>query len=221
MTYLQLVNNVLKRLREDEVSTVTENDYSSLIGTFVNDARILVDDAWQWSSQKTTIDFDTTVGTKKYSLVGIKPRSEVQRVIDTAENRFLRYKAYNDYRRLTVQSTVPNSDPMYFSFNGTDTNGDMELHVYPAPNSIRTVEVDVIKRTTELEDDADTLTIPTNPVTQLAFAMAIQERGEVQGLSSTQQFAIGQRALQDAIALDAQYSLEELDWNNGYDWGRK
>ena len=36
MTYLELVNDVLVRLRESTVSTVGETTYSSLIGKFVN-----------------------------------------------------------------------------------------------------------------------------------------------------------------------------------------
>jgi hypothetical protein len=38
-TYLQAVNDVLVRLREEEVSTVSETTYSALIGKFVNDAK--------------------------------------------------------------------------------------------------------------------------------------------------------------------------------------
>jgi hypothetical protein len=34
-TYLQMVNDTLVRLRENEVSTVTESAYSTLIGKFV------------------------------------------------------------------------------------------------------------------------------------------------------------------------------------------
>ena len=41
MTYLQLVNSVLRRLRENEVDTVPETSYSVLIGDFVNDAKQL------------------------------------------------------------------------------------------------------------------------------------------------------------------------------------
>ena len=39
MTYLQLVNSVLRRLRENEVDSVNQNNYSKLIGEFVNDAK--------------------------------------------------------------------------------------------------------------------------------------------------------------------------------------
>ena len=46
MTYLNLVNNVLRRLREDVVTTVTNNTYSTMVGDFVNDAKELVETAW-------------------------------------------------------------------------------------------------------------------------------------------------------------------------------
>ena len=49
MTYLQAVNKVLKRLRENTVSSVDETLYSRLVGEFVNDANRMVEDAWDWS----------------------------------------------------------------------------------------------------------------------------------------------------------------------------
>ena len=48
MTYLNVVNNVLKRLRERTVSTVGESTYSTLIATLVNDAKESVEAAWNW-----------------------------------------------------------------------------------------------------------------------------------------------------------------------------
>ncbi len=46
--FLQLVNSVLRRMREDETSSVesTTDSYVKLIGEFVNDARRIVEDAW-------------------------------------------------------------------------------------------------------------------------------------------------------------------------------
>jgi hypothetical protein len=35
MTYLEAINSVLRRLREDEVATALESSYSALIGDFV------------------------------------------------------------------------------------------------------------------------------------------------------------------------------------------
>ena len=45
-TYLTLVNSVLKRLLEKTVTSVSQNQYSHLIGEFVNDAKREVEDAW-------------------------------------------------------------------------------------------------------------------------------------------------------------------------------
>ena len=39
MTYLNLVNNVLRRMREEEVASVSSNTYSKMVGDFVNDAK--------------------------------------------------------------------------------------------------------------------------------------------------------------------------------------
>jgi hypothetical protein len=59
MTYLQLVNSVLRRLREDEVSSVSQNSYSKLIGEFVNDAKRSVEDAYDWTALRTTLTVTT------------------------------------------------------------------------------------------------------------------------------------------------------------------
>ena len=49
MTYLELVNGVLTRLREKKVASLDTNPFVSLIGALVNDAKQSVEDAWQWS----------------------------------------------------------------------------------------------------------------------------------------------------------------------------
>ena len=61
MTYLQLINNVLKRLRESEVDTANETEYSALIGAFVNDAKQIVEASHSWSALRTSIEFDASL----------------------------------------------------------------------------------------------------------------------------------------------------------------
>lgn len=45
MNYLNAINRVLRRLREDEVSSVTSTAYAKLVGDYVNDAVRLVEDS--------------------------------------------------------------------------------------------------------------------------------------------------------------------------------
>ena len=46
MTYLDIVNNVLRRMREDEVSSIAETTYSKMVGDFVNDAKGIIETSW-------------------------------------------------------------------------------------------------------------------------------------------------------------------------------
>ena len=76
-TQLETVNNVLRRLREDTVSTINETVYSQLIAQFVNDAKADMEEiAYDWSAYITEID--TTVladGTTTYDLTDTNDRS--------------------------------------------------------------------------------------------------------------------------------------------------
>ena len=58
MTYLQLINSVLVRLREQEITAEqfdsNSNPYWKFIGSTINDAKDRVEDAWQWSALRST-----------------------------------------------------------------------------------------------------------------------------------------------------------------------
>ena len=71
MTYLEAINKVLRRLREDEVTSPDATAYSKLIGEFVNDAVRLVEDAWDWGELRTTRPVLATAGTSSYSITGL------------------------------------------------------------------------------------------------------------------------------------------------------
>ena len=45
MTYLNLMNNVLRRLREEETTSVTGTTYVKMVGDFINDAKKLVEES--------------------------------------------------------------------------------------------------------------------------------------------------------------------------------
>ena len=70
MTYIDLINNVLRRLREDTVDTANGTDYSALIGDLVNDAKKIVENSFDWTALRDSITLTTTRGTSEYSLTG-------------------------------------------------------------------------------------------------------------------------------------------------------
>ena len=60
MTFLNLMNNVLRRLREEEVSSVTESTFAKMTGDFINDAKHIVEESNDWSALRSTISISTT-----------------------------------------------------------------------------------------------------------------------------------------------------------------
>ena len=97
MTYLNLVNNILRRLRERTVSTVEENAYSTLIGVLVNDAKEEIENAWNWSALRTTLSATTTSGTFNYELNGSQNRFRMLNVVNDTGNFFMEYRNAKEF----------------------------------------------------------------------------------------------------------------------------
>lgn len=209
MTYLQLVNSVLRKLREDEVTTVNENDYSKLIGDFINDSVSYIESSWDWSSLRDTIIINTIASQDTYSLTDFGIRSEVMSVYNVTNKYELtsRTKGYIVDKQYTTDYT---SAPRSFTLNGTDANNDTKIVLYPTPDKAYTIEANVVLRDTSLSNDNDSTKLPSLPIVQLAFAYALRERGETGGQSASEQVIIAQQDLSNAIALDAGNNAGEL-----------
>lgn len=217
MTYLQLVNMVLRRLRENEVTTlqgvVRQNSYPRLIGDFINDAKRMVEQAWDWSSLRTTQTVTTEAGIFNYVLTGSNNRFEVLNVLNDTSNWRMHYQTADWFDDAYLMGdTVNSGSPAYYSFNGVDANGDTQVDVYPKPDGVYTLRFNVIQRNADLSADTDTVIVPYRPIVLLAQAMAIEERGEDSGNASTWAYQQAQAALSDEIALDSARHPEELIW---------
>ena len=212
MTYLQLVNSVLRRLRENAVTGVDQNTYSRLIGEFVNDAKRYCEDAWDWSALRTTLTATTQSDVFNYALTDSGQRIKVFRVIDDTSDRFVEYQTAAWMSNAFLNGTAANGAPQYYSFNGVDANGDTLVDFYPIPDDAYTIRFEVVQRTERFDDDNDTLVIPDDPVIQWAYGYALRERGETGGQSAVEQFLLAKESLSDAIALDAQKHPEETIW---------
>jgi len=212
MTYLELVNNVLKRLRERTVNSVSESSYSELIGVFVNDAKSEVENAWNWSALRNTLTLTTSSGIFNYELNGTGNNFSVMDVVSEDGNYFMEYRTQHDFNQFYLNQTPTSGIPRYYNFNGVSSDGDTLVDVYPKPDAVYTIYFNIIQRTGDLTNNSDSLTVPSQPVLLLAYAKAVEERGEDAGMSSTSAYATAARVLNDAIAQDAQRHTEELEW---------
>ncbi len=212
-TRLQLVNAVLRRLREPEVDSVNENSYSKLIGDIVNDAKKLVEAAWDWSALRTTLTINTVADTSNYSLTGSADKVKELNVINDTSNLVMQYQTNNWFDEQYYINTPATGAPNDYTYGGVDTNGNQTIDVYPKPDAVYALRVDVVKRNAVLSADTDTLDVPENPVIQLAVALATRERGETGGTSTAEYFQIANKYLSDAVAHDAGRHPETLIFN--------
>jgi len=225
MTYLNLVNNVMRRLREDEVASVQSTTYSKMIGDFVNDAKSMVEDSWDWSALRTTLTVETTKDVFNYAMTGAGNSFKILHAYNDTDNWDMEYRTPIWFDQRYMMQEPVSGPPRYYTFNGVDNNGDTQIDLYPKPDKDGTIlrlnvlnrgqitdGVGDVIRPKILENDTDEVLIPYLPILHLSVALASRERGETGGTSTPEYFGIADRSLSDAIALDAQKHPEETIW---------
>ncbi len=202
MTFLQLINNVLIRLRETQVSTNNETAYSTLIGLFVNDAKRQIEDSFSWNVLGTTVTITTVAATYVYSLTGAGQKFQVQDAINVTSNVGLQNITFVEMNR--YQNLVPTTNglPQYYSFDGVDGNGDTQVVLYPRPDGVYSIPFSLTVPQAALAADATSVLVSDSLVVQNAYARALVERGEDGGLNSSEAYQLYRGMLADQIALE-------------------
>jgi hypothetical protein len=212
-TYLELVNDILVRMREPEVTTVQENVLSKLIGKLVNDAKRQVEDAYKWSALITDITVTTTADTTSYSVTGSGSRYKVSELHNTTKFIGLSPISLARYNLWSGSSASPQrSSPAYYCFNGINSVGDAKVMLWPIPDAAYNINVQLYVPQDALAADSDTLKVPSEPVILGAFARALVERGEDGGLNSSEAYGLYKASLADAIAIESSRFIEDDSW---------
>jgi hypothetical protein len=211
-TYVNVVNNVLTRLREPTVTSVQDTTYAKLIGLMVNDAKREVEDAYDWNALAATVTLTTVDGTYNYTLTNSKTRFRVIDVLNDSSNYALQYATTTWMNKQFLLLDSVRSSPYYYNFNGVNTNGDTQVDLYPIPNAEYTLRFNVTLPQDDLSTDSTKLLVPSHLVEQLAYSKAIAERGEDAGVSSAEAYSIYRNSLANAIAIEANHYLEKVEW---------
>jgi len=203
MTYLELVNDVLVRLRESTVSTVGETTYSSLIGKFVNDAKRQIEDTYTWNVLNQTVTVTTATNTSSYSLTGTGQKFRIAEALNTTSNIVLSNIAVSDMNRKLSFGTPASGIPAQYCFSGSDSSGDTKVDLYPIPSGVFTLKFEVTIPQANLTSDSTSVKVLDYLVTQSAYARALIERGEDGGTNSSEAYALFKGMLSDAIAMES------------------
>jgi hypothetical protein len=215
MTYLELVNDVLIRMREDPIDSIGGSSQAELgdpvaymVKQFVNDAKRVVEDSHVWNALRDEWVVVTSQGTSTYPLTGSGGRAVLESVF-SAWGGAIREATLNKIRKDSLRGGE--NTPMYYAIDGTDANGDARIRLSPTPKAAGNFHVYGFKYQDDLQKDTDVLKVPHKPVVYYALALAARERGEVGGQTSTDIFGLAKNYLSDAIALDAaSNSLDDI-----------
>lgn len=211
-TYLDLVNDVLKRLREPTVTSVGDTDYSRMIGVLINDSKREVEDAYDWNALSDTLTAVTAADVFNYVLVGSRTRFRVIDVYNDTKDWEMRYAPTTWMNRQFVITDVQKNAPEYYNFNGVDSNGDTQVDIYPIPDGVYNLRFNLIIPQADLSADNDRILVPSHLVSMLAYAKAIAERGEDSGNLSSEAYQMYRLSLADAVAIERNHYLEETVW---------
>ena len=185
MTYRQLINEVLIRLREATIDTdwsgaindsADVSDYEKVIGSLVNDTKRSIESYHDWLVLRETVDITTVNGTKNYNLSSGQDFKIIDVINNATGNQLVQVsKAYLNRERYPTDST---GEPHYYGFNGADSSNNLKVDLSPTPSKAETISFDMVKYQDTLTTATTTLKIPAQPVILGAWARAIAERGE-------------------------------------------
>lgn len=212
MTYLQLINAVLRRLREDEVTDVEQSAYVKLIGDFINEAKREVEDATNWVQLRSTIQIVTEPEELRYNLTGAGHRYRILQVLNDTEDYELKLAPSRWMTNKLIGSGDPVfGKPQYYDVNG-NYQGSPNVDLYPAPDAEYAINFNMVIPQPNLAVGDDVLIVPSEPVILGAHMKAISERGEDGGQSFGEVMGYYHSSLADAVAIDANKVPYEQYW---------
>jgi hypothetical protein len=211
MTYLEIVNRVLRRLRENEVSTVQETPYSQLIGDLVNVVKREVEDSWDWSALRTTLTANTSADIFNYVLVDSTTRIRILEIINDTDDFIVQQRSTKWFDKQFLINSQENGSPRFYNFNGVDSNGDSQIDLFPIPDATYTLRINAIVPQSELTANTDTIQVPALIIIEGAIARAISERGDDGGYQ--EQEARYRNILADYIATESGQRMDEITWS--------
>ncbi len=212
-TWLQCVNEVQRRLRENVTPSVTTTDYSNLLGIFVNDVKREIEDAWNWNVLRNIVTVSTVSGTSVYTLTGTSNRTRILDVFnDTSDNEIIAVRG-NQYVGNTL-SGGGNREPLYYKVSGENASGALKITLLPTPDAVYSIKFNVVIPQDDCDANSDEIYVPSEAVILGALSRAIEERGEDAGQTSMSAYGRYREALGNAISRDEALMVLETDWTS-------
>ena len=145
MTYRELINQVLIRLREDTIvsdwsgainDSSAVNDYQKVIGALINDTKRSIESYHDWLVLRETVNISTVAATKNYNLSSGQEFKILDVVNNSTGNQLSQTSL--QYLNSIKYPTDPTGEPNYYGFNGADSSNNLKVDLSPIPTEAQT-----------------------------------------------------------------------------------
>jgi len=215
MSYRTVVDKILRRLREDTLGSdwtgvlddaSEADDYQKLIGDFVNEAKVMIEDAWQWSVLRTIESVTTVASTATYTLSGLDSRSRILQVFDETNDIMLKQISDAQFYHYTYVGATQEGQPTYYRLK------DNTMSFWPTPDAAFSIKVHAVQPQDDRTLAADTFKVQEALVVLGAYSLALSERGEDGGTGTDVAAGRFKDSLADAITQDETRTINETTW---------
>jgi len=238
VNYRDMCNEVLIRMREDEIENVGDKEnepQQKLVAKFVQDAYTFVQKSHTWNSSRRMWVIDLEPEVNVYTLSIPSGQAQIYSLRYASTERQLREVNQRDLAR----KKFSDGSPSCFSVSQMrDGNAAIQVWPYPderylssaagasaygiseygiaeysgLPVSDLQIVAEGYKMAGVPSESEDIIELPSQAVLYYALALASRERGEVGGQSSQELFGLSRSYMSDAISWDVSNSRGEYLW---------
>lgn len=214
LTFLQIINRILPRMRESTVAANNSTEYSTHVGHIINAVKAEIENAFYWNALRNTYEISTTAGVTSYSLTGAGD-CIILSGWNTTSSVELTRGTNREFDKFFFGSggTLPQNIPHQYLPAGLDASYDRKVDIYPAPNGTYTLKFNVYTQQDDLSADGDIPLVPQPLLIEETIARLLVERGDENApRPEPGSTFILKDLLAQEIAREAGHDDEELDW---------
>ena len=212
-TRLQIINQVLPRMREATVATSSSTVYAALVASVLNTIRTQIEQAWAWKDMRDTYTVTVTPGTTSYSLTSSGQFAKILDVWNTTTGAEVDQGTFHSFNeKFFGTTTVATGNVSEYNVAGLDSNYDLQIDTWPNVTGTNTLKVNLYLPQQDPTADATVILVPNQVLIEGMVAYLIAERGDDNGVALQMQQQLYQDMLAGAIAAEAGQDASEVDW---------
>ena len=212
-TRLQVVNEVLERLREPTVATTSTNLYATLVAKVLNSVKTEIEQSWAWLNLRDTYNVTCSNGITSYALTSSGQYAQILDVWNATTKREVYRSSYKEFNRLFFGvEALQTGDVEKFLPVGIDDNFDLQVDFWPSPASSNLIKVNIYSPQPDPTNDSDVIVVPSQILIEGMIAYLLAERGDDNGLAAQAQQQYYRALLAGAVATEGGHDPTEQDW---------